>query len=158
MAIDISVLDDKSKAELLEALTKSSRMKVDYTNMTDAQRRRLNANIEPIENALWTEYPKWQYGDPNGDGQIIGTLCDDEDQLKELHAKYPDARWKDLLRDHGIETCPSKPMSTSGKAFLPMGAAPAPVTVPVMSVDELTHGEKIAAGKAKAKAARAPAA
>src|SRR5277367_4670535 len=121
--IDISMLDEKSRADLLEALTKSSRKKVDYTNMSDVQRKRLNANIEPVENALWTEYPKWQYGQI--DGQVVGTLVENKKELDKLHADHPKAEWKDLLRDWGIETCPSKPASTSGEAFVPMGAAPA---------------------------------
>src|SRR5271166_2052318 len=159
--IDISMLDEKSRASLLEALTKSSRKKVDYTNMTDTQRKRLNANIEPVgDSPLWSEFPKWQYGKVNG--QIVGTLVEDEKELAKLHADHPDAHWKDLLRDWGIKTCQSRPASTSGKAFVPMGSAPPdfdvarqvrddPVpdgpVIPTFSVEQLTHGQKIAAGK-----------
>jgi len=164
--IDISMLDEKSRAALLEALTKSSRKKVDYTNMTDTQRKRLNANIEPVgDSPLWTEFPKWQYGNVNG--QIVGTLVEDEKELKKLHADHPDAKWKDLLRDWGIETCPSKPASTSGKAFVTMGQAPVdvardvrndpvpePLVIPTLSIEQLTRGQKIAKGKADAKARR----
>jgi len=166
--LDLSVLTEKQREALLAELMKSSRKKVDWTNMTDEERRRKNANIEPMRDAIWTEYPKWQYGKIGG--QIVGTLVQDEDELEQLHADHPEAKWKDLLRDWGIETCPSKPASTSGKAFIPMGSAPPeldvarqvrndpvppPIEIPTLSMEQLTHGQKIAAGKAAAKAKRA---
>jgi len=181
MAVSLKGLNEKEIAELEASLLAHKRNKVDWTNMTDEERAWKNRTVEPSTpdrptpqrpgDSGW--YPRVLYGQV--EGQVVGAEVKDDKDEKQLWAQYPDAQWDKSLLDHGIETNPSKPTGHVAAGWQHFGAgrrieppnpaidvmnnpAPPAVVIPQMNIAATARtesiGDKIRAGKAKAKAAR----
>lgn len=115
-------LSDKEIEALEKALSKRKRSKIDWDNMTDAERAAVNRTTQPVTPTVpYYEFPKMLYGNVNGTVQAAEIASEKEEQ--QLKAKYPDAGWTMRMADFGLETCPSKPSGPTAKAFIPVGAA-----------------------------------
>ena len=149
-AIDLTGLDDKQLEALQAAINKRSRSKIDWDNMTDQERAMFNKTIEPrTHKTIHYEYPKSIYG-KYADGTVKQATVQNEGEERMVRANNPEAEWKDLLRDHGIETCPSPPDKAKAAGFVTVGvAAPpaAPEPVPTQMVEE--HPAAVAARRGR---------
>lgn len=123
--IDLNGLNDKEVLALQEAINRRNRSKVDWDNMTDAERAYRNRTVEPRTPMVpYQEYPKVIYGNINGQVQSV-TVANEaqEDYYRDL---YPHAEWDKSMRDHGLITCPSKVEGLRPVALVGMGAASNP--------------------------------
>ena len=128
-AIDLTGLDDKQLEALQAAINRRSRSKIDWDNMSDQERAMFNKTIEPrTHKTMHYEYPKSLYG-KFADGTIKAATVQNEGEERMLRANHPEADWKDLLRDHGVETCPSPPDRAKAAGFVTVAVTP-PVSIP----------------------------
>ena len=112
MAIDMSQLSE-SERKVFELLQEKIRKggggdkRVDFDNMTDAERAAYNKTIHPMTNySVYQEYPKMIYG-KRANGQHIQSRVLNRSDEEAVKASEPETVWGSLL-ELGIETCPSK--------------------------------------------------
>jgi hypothetical protein len=98
--------------------------KIDYDNMTDAQRWEFNKTLTPATNKTeHIEYPRMLYG--MREGIPVQVTVDDTAHEQVIRERYP-YDWKYSMLEHGIETCP-----THGDGIKPIDFAQ-PQAVPAL--------------------------
>jgi hypothetical protein len=175
---DLTPLQLQKLQKLLDDQNRQTK-KVDWDNMTDAEKAWHNRTIEPHTpdrpvpqrptDAGW--YPRVLYGKVNG--QVVGpTVKDakDEAKLRELHNDESGLEWNGSLLELGIETSPSKPDGHVASGWQHFGAGkPLPAPDPAVDVmknpvpeppvipgkiKDAARSEAIKKGQARAKAER----
>ena len=148
--VDLSGLDDKQLAALQEAINKKTRSKIDWDNMTDQERSMWNKTIEPrTHKTIHFEYPKAMYG-KKPDGVVVKAEVTNAMEEEAIKRDDPSIIWKDLLRDHGVETCPSPPDKAKTAGFVTVGVtAPPPAVEPVSTVMVEEHPAAVAARRGR---------
>jgi hypothetical protein len=106
-----SVLDKFTEEDLeillREARRKRTGKKIDWDNMSDADRAAVNKTIHPIAPAVpYEKYPCGLFAKDSA-GKIVQTVVQDEEDEIAVRNEYP-LDWKYGLGELGIETAPSK--------------------------------------------------